>query len=176
MGFAMFTWVILLLLASAAYVVFRIWARRFTCREVAERLTPLSDHAREVLWEDTQDHVPTTYLEFGDMYKAANNLTWLTLFAGQFRRAIRTCSDDYCLANMQLTYRTFLRKRTILVKSLLVGMAHLCFGKIGKRHICVHMGRVVQTYADLVVLGSEMAEVMDESCVPFLEGQFLHGS
>lgn len=175
MGFVIFTLVIILLVLSA-YAIFRTRSRRFTCREVARRLTPLSDHAREVLWEDTQGHVPTTWLEFTDMYKAANNLTWLTMFADRFRRAMGTCSDDYCLANMQLTYRTFLRKRTILVKSLLIGVAHLCFGRIGEHHICVHMGKVVQTYADIVVLGSEMAEVMDESCVPLLEGQFLHGS
>lgn len=175
MGFVIFTFVIILLVLSA-YAIFRTRSRRFTCREVAERLTPLSDHAREVLWEDSQGHVPTTYLEFGDMYKAANNLTWFTMLADRFRRAMKTCTDDYCLTNMQLTHRTFLRKRVELVKLLIVGVAHLCFGKIGKRHTCVHMGRMVQTYADIVVLGSEMADVMDESCAPFLEGQFLHGS
>lgn len=175
MGLSIFC-ILCLLLVVAASAILRARLRMYPCRKLLERVKPLSDHAREVLAQDTQGHVPTTILEFSDMYRAANNLTWLTLLADQYRLIMMRCSNDYYASNMRLTYVTFLRNRAKLFRSLLIGFAHLCFGKIGKRHPCPHMANIARGYTDVLLASLEMAETMDRSCVGILEGQFLHGS
>jgi hypothetical protein len=164
------------LLILAAYAIIRTRLRMYTCHQLLMHVKPLSEHAREVLAEDTQGDVPSTWLEFGDLYRAANNLTWLTMLADRFKRAMSIHSVGYSNANMKHTYVTFMRKRSVLWRSLGIGFAHLCFGKIGRRHSCVHMAKVARNYTDVLLVGADMAEAMDRSYRGILEGQFLHGS
>ena len=163
-------------LVLAGVAVIRARLRMLTCRQLVEHIKPLSDHAREVLDEDTQGNVPSTWLEFSDLYRAANNLTWMTMLADKFKRAIDGCVEFYLVPNMQLTHLTFMRKRGILCRDLMIGFAHLCFGKIGRRHSCAHMANVARNYTDVLLAVADMAEAMDQSCRGILEGQFLHGS
>jgi hypothetical protein len=114
---------------------------------------------------------PETLDEFITMYRAANNLTWMTMMADRYQRAMIHCADRYSYMNMQLVHATFLRKRIILIKSLLCGIFQLCTGRNSRASVTI-----ARYYDDVIMLAQEMAELMDPRCAGILEGHLLHGS
>ena len=164
-AFAVFCLVLLL----AAFTIVRARRRRFNCREMVEHVKPLSEQAQA-------KRLPETLDEFIAMYKAANNLTWLTMIADRYQRSMAACTDAYSVENMRLVHATFLRKRVTLIKSLLCGVMHLCAGRIGKRHSSLYLKTIQRHYGDVLLLAQEMAELMDPRCAGILEGHLLHGS
>jgi len=164
LAFAVFCLVLLL----AAYTVIRARVRKFTCREMIERVKPNNLYVEGM--------APQTWPEFSAMYRTANNLTWLTAVSDRYQRSMAACTDAYSVENMRLVHNAFLRKRVTLIKSLLCGVMHLCAGRIGKRHSSLYLKTIQRHYGDVLLLAQEMAELMDPRCAALLEGQLLHGS
>ena len=162
------------LFVPAAYSILRAVHRsRVSFGELMSHVVPLSEAARRALSTSRDRAVPATWGQVSDLWKVQENSSWLTAAADRYRRVMRACTDAESVQDMNITYSTFLRNRWALTRSLLAAIVNLCLGKIGKERCRVRMANVTRYYANVVILSKEMSEVMDESAVVVLEGQFL---
>jgi hypothetical protein len=162
-----------LALAIAAYPVLRAITRsRRPYRELAGHLIPLSEHARAVLVANRSCPSPATWIEVADLWRVHENSAWGTMMADQYRRVMRACTDEESVAEMDQTYRTWLGNHRRLTYSWVAAIVNACFGKISSARCSAYMDNVARYYTNELILLKEMSEVMDESCIAVLEGQF----
>jgi hypothetical protein len=135
----------------------------------------LSPPAREVLSAGCWEPCPPTWFAVADLKRIRQNSTVLARLLACYRDVIKRCTDEEDLVDLRLTYRTAIREWSELNRGLLRVFLHLPFNKVGRSQNCASMANVGQRYVNVVLLSEEMVEVLDDSCVPILEGQFLHG-
>lgn len=155
------------LVAVAAYLVLRSFFRsRLSYGALISRLIPAP-----------KDPVlPGTWGECQELNRLRKNSALYTEAADRYRRIIPACTDEDSVGEMNMTHRTFLSNHEKLNRSLVVAFVCFCFGKIASDRCSVSMANVVKYYANEILLISEISEVMDDSCVSVLEGQYLHGT
>jgi hypothetical protein len=122
-----------------------------------------------------EEPCPPTWLAVADLKRIRHNSTVVARLMACYRRIIQACTDEDDLDDLRLTYRTAIREQTQLSLGLLRVLVHLCFGQIGRSRCRADMARVGQHYVNVLLLGHEIVEVLDESCVPVMEEQFLQG-
>lgn len=167
---AMIFLLLFVLFAVAAYPILRSVARsRKAYGELVNHVVPLSHQASAVL---ASDPVPGTWLEVSDLIRVRHNSALFTSLADRYRRVMSACTDLESCRQMDLTYRTFLRNHWELTRALMAAIVNFCFGKIAKERCSVYMATVATKYSNEVILVEEMSEVMDNTCIPVLEGQF----
>jgi hypothetical protein len=144
-------------------------------RELVARMKLLSPPAREVLSADRWEPCPPTWLAVADLKRIRHNSTVVAKLMACYRRVIPACTDEDSVGEMNMTHRTAIRERTQLSLGLLRVLVHLCFGPIGRSRCRADMANVGRHYVNVLLLGQEIVEVLDESCVPIMEEQFLQG-
>jgi hypothetical protein len=146
-------------------------------RQVAEQAVLLSPQARTVLAVSRRgDPVPATWFEVADLLRMRKNSSLFTVLAHRFRRIGQICTDDRAIREIAVTYADWKGNHRSLKRSIVIALAGVCLGKMAKGSFRTSMMSAARDYTEEVLLMEDMAEVVDESCVQILEGQFLHGS
>lgn len=157
----------LVIFASALYLVLRSFNRnRMTFGERMARILP----------PPKEPVIPGTWGEYKELRRLRKNSAVYTEGADLYRRVIPACMDEEEVQELTVTHRIFLGNHQKLNRALIVAFVCFCFGKIARDRCRLHMANVVRYYAKEVFLLEKMSEVMGESCIPVLEGQFLHGT
>ena len=155
------------LVAVAAYLVVRSFFRsRMSFGELMSRIRPAPSHPV----------MPGTWGQVSELLRVHRNSALFTEAADRYRRIIPACTDEEEAEELTVTHRIFLSNHQKLTSALMVALACFCFGKITKERCRVYVANVTRYYAKEILLLEEMSEVMDESCVSVLKGQFLHGT
>lgn len=146
---------------------------------LAEQAVPLSLEARTVL-AITREGInypgPGTWFEVADLMRMRKNSSLFTVLARRFRQIGQMCTDDRAIREVAVTLADWKGNHRSLKRSIMLSLMGICLGKMAKGRVCVYMMDAARDYTEEVLLVEDMAEVVDESCVPILEGQFLHGS
>jgi hypothetical protein len=145
-------------------------------RQLVERMEPLSPPAREVLSAARWSPCPATWFEGADRKRIWQNMTLWGKILACYRQVLRRCTDEQHRAEMSLTYRTARREQRQALWGLLGVFLRLPINNTRMGQKSVKMANVGQHYVNAVLLGEEMVELMDDSCVPIIEDQFSHGT
>jgi hypothetical protein len=158
---------LIVLIALALYPILRSFVRtRITFHELMSRILPAP----------AEPVIPGTWGEVSELLRVRKCSAIYAEAEDHYRRIIPACTDEDSVEEMKLTHRTFLSNHQKLNRALMVAFVTFCFGKIARDSCRSRMARVVKYYANEISLISEISEVMDESSVVVLEGQFLHGT
>lgn len=158
---------LIVLIALALYPILRSFTRRrMSFGELMSRIIPAPDRAA----------VPGSWGEVSELLRVRKNSALFTEAEDHYRRIIPACTDEEDVEELTVTHRIFLSNHQSLNSALMVAFACFCFGKITRGRCRLKMAEVVRYYANEVFLLEQMSEVMGESCIPVLEGQFLHGT
>lgn len=158
---------LIVLIALALYPILRSFSRpRLTFHELMSRIVPAPTHPV----------LPGTWGEVSELWRVRKCSTIYTAAEDHFKRIIPACSDEEEAEELTLTHRIFLSNHQKLTRSLVIAFGCFCFGKIARDRCRISMENVIRYYANEVLLLEDMSEVMGDSCVSVLEGQFLHGT
>lgn len=158
---------LIVLIALALYPILRSFIRpRLTFRELMSRVIPAP----------AVPVVPGTWGEVAELWRVRKCSSIYTEAEDQFKRIIPACTDEDEAEELTLTHRVFLSNHQKLTRSLVIALVCFCFGKIARDKCRISMENVIRYYANEVLLLEDMSEVMGDSCVSVLEGQFLHGT
>lgn len=158
---------LIVLIALALYPILRSFTRRrMSFGELMSRIIPAPDRAA----------VPGSWGEVSELLRVRKNSALFTEAEDHYRRIIPACTDEEDVEELTVTHRIFLSNHQRLNRSLVLALVCFCFGKIARDRCSISMANVVRYYANEVLLLEDMSEVMGESYVSVLEGQFLHGT
>lgn len=148
-----------------------------TFRERIAHVTPLSPTATKLVTEGISSKtIPDAWLEVSDLRSMRRNVRHLAKGADSFDGVERFLTDEESIEAVQDTSQSFWDSYRDFLWDFRFAIAEWCFDKICHARRCVYRAKAVHSYAAVVLNAEDMAEVMDESAVSLLEGQFLHGS
>jgi hypothetical protein len=144
-------------------------------RQVAEHVVLLSPRARSVLAVSRQGHDPVPGARFAaaDLLRMLWNSSVFTVLAYRFRRIGQMCTEDRAIREFSVTGADWKGNHRSLRRSTMLALRGSCLAKMGKGSADASMMDVARYYTEEVLLMEDMAEVVDDSCVPILESQFL---
>jgi hypothetical protein len=143
-------------------------------RQLVERMEPLSPPAREVLSAARSSPCPATWFEGADRKRIWQNMTLWGKILDLYREVIGRCTDEYQRAEMLLTLRTMCRE--LLKVRLGLVFQYLPFDTIRCSQKGANVANVGQSCVNVGVVGVEILEVLDETCVPLIEDQLSNGT
>jgi hypothetical protein len=176
---ALFPLVVGVLVVCAVAISRTAFRNRRTYREMIQKATRLSPAGVDAIRSGRRrspDPIPETWFDVADLMRIRKNSSIHTQLARSFHQVTRRCTDEPAIEEMSYTYRQFSVNHWRLTTNLILAFAGALIGKRTRDRFSVNMAETARHYAEEVLLIEDMAEVIDESCLPLLEGQFFHGT